>query len=128
MNKAANIYWDDSSTDWPTARRTSATRRRRTKTAAAAKDRNAPWWISFLIVTSIFVMLSVSINYRAFTEAREETDKNVQLAAEVQNLTDENLALQEEIHTLRTDPRVIQREAKRIGMSLRQDKVPVPVN
>ena len=128
MNKAANIYWDDSSTDWPTARRTSATRRRRTKTAAAAKDRNAPWWISFLIVTSIFVMLSVSINYRAFTEAREETDKNAQLAAEVQNLTDENLALQEEIHTLRTDPRVIQREAKRIGMSLRKDKVSVPVN
>ena len=126
MNKAANIYWDDSS--WPTARRNSATRRRRTRTAAAAKDRTAPWWISFLIVTSIFVMLSVSINYRAFTEAREETDKNAQLAAQVQNLTDENLALQEEIHTLRTDPRVIQREAKRIGMSLRRDKVPVPVN
>jgi len=84
--------------------------------------------LSFLIATSMFAMLCVSINFRAFSEMREEIDQNTQLTGHIQNLMDENLALQEEIHTLRTDPRVIQREAKRIGMSLRQDKVPVPVN
>ena len=126
MNKAANIYWDDSS--WTKSNRTATSRRRRQRPAAAVKDRNAPWWLSFLIVTSIFVMLCVSINFRAFSEAREEADKNTRLAGEVQNLMDENMALQEEIHTLKTDPRVIQREAKRIGMNLRQDKVSVPMN
>jgi hypothetical protein len=66
-------------------------------------------------------MLCVSINYRAFSAAREEADNNARLAGQVQNLMDENLALQEEIHTLKTDPRVIKREAKRIGIALRQE-------
>lgn len=72
-------------------------------------------------------MLTVSINYRALTEARDEADKNERLGVQLQSLKDENLALQEEIHTLRTDPRVIEREAKRIGIALEHDtKVPVP--
>ena len=118
MNKAANIYWDSASEDWPIAGRSTTARRRRTK-AAVANRRTAPWWISFLIVTSIFVMLCVSINYRAFAIAQEEADKNTRLAVQVQSLMDENLALQDEIHTLKTDPRVIGREAKRIGIALR---------
>jgi cell division protein FtsB len=64
-------------------------------------------------------MLCVSINYRAFSAAQEEADKNARLGLQIQSLTDENLALQEEIHTLKTDPRAIKREAKRIGISLR---------
>ncbi len=72
-------------------------------------------------------MLTVSINYRALTDARDEADKNERLGVQLQNLKDENLALQEEIHTLRTDARVIEREAKRIGLDLQQiEKVPVP--
>lgn len=67
-------------------------------------------------------MLVVSINLRAFTEAREEVDKHARLSEQLQNLMDENLALQEEIHSIRTDPRVIEREAKRIGIDLRQEK------
>ena len=59
---------------------------------------------------------------------REEVDQNTHLAGQIQNLMDENLALQEEIHTLKTDPRVIQREAKRIGVELQPEKVPVPAN
>ena len=73
-------------------------------------------------------MLGVSINFRAFSEMKEEATQNTQLASQIQNLMDENLALQEEIHTLKSDPNAIQREAKRIGMSLRQEKVPVPAN
>ena len=127
MSKAANIYWDDSRGDWPTAKRSTTTRTRRTKSAGATR-RTAPWWLSFLIVISIFVMLGVSINFRAFSEMKEEATQNTQLATQIQNLMDENLALQEEIHTLKSDPNAIQREAKRIGIGLRQEKVPVPAN
>ena len=73
-------------------------------------------------------MLGVSINFRAFTEMKEEATQNTQLASQIQNLMDENLALQEEIHMLKSDPNAIQREAKRIGIGLRQEKVPVPAN
>ena len=73
-------------------------------------------------------MLLVSINFRAFTEMREEVDQNARLAGQIQNLMDENLALQEEIHSLKTDPQLIQREARRIGIALSEQKVPVPAN
>lgn len=73
-------------------------------------------------------MLCVSINFRAFSEMREEVDQNSRLAGQIQNLMDENLALQEEIHSLKTDPNVIQREAKRIGIAVQPEKVPVPAN
>lgn len=73
-------------------------------------------------------MLCVSINFRAFTEMREEANQNVRLATQIQTLMDENLALQDEIHALKTDPGIIKREAKRIGIDLRAQKVPVPTN
>lgn len=73
-------------------------------------------------------MLCVSINFRAFTEASQETDQNAVLSGQIQNLMDENLALQEEIHALKTDPAVIGREARRIGVSIQAEKVPVPAN
>jgi cell division protein FtsB len=87
-----------------------------------------PWWLSVLVVSSIFIMLCVSINLRAFSSVREETDQNAKLAGQIQNLMDENLALQEEIHSLKTDPEVIRREARRIGLGLQMQKVPVPSN
>lgn len=122
MSKAANIYWDSG-----TGTSAGRTRTRRRAAAKARERRAAPWWISFTIVTSIFVMLTVSINYRSLTNARDEADKNERLGVQLQSLKDENLALQEEIHTLKTDPRVIEREARRIGLDLRQiEKVPVP--
>ena len=124
MNKAANIYWDDQA-EYISARRSRSARNGRRKAAVKATRRTTPWWLSFLIVTSMFAMLCVSINFRAFSEMREEIDQNTQLTGHIQNLMDENLALQEEIHTLKTDPRIIQREAKRIGIDV---KVPVPTN
>lgn len=74
-----------------------------------------------LIVTSIFVMLTVSINFRAFHEMRNEATQNTRLSSQIQNLMDENLALQEEIHTIKSDPRVIGREAKKLGIDLKKD-------
>ena len=126
MSKAANIYWDNGNAGY-TAPKRSITRKRRPNVVAASR-RITPWWLSFAIVVSIFVMLGVSINFRAFTEMKEEAMQNTQLASQIQNLMDENLALQEEIHTLKSDPNAIQREAKRIGIGLRQEKVPVPAN
>ncbi len=73
-------------------------------------------------------MLLISINFRAFTAARDEADLNTQLAGRIQNLMDENLALQEEIHSLKTDPKVIERESRRIGLGFQHEKVPVPAN
>ena len=125
MSKAADIYWGDANTGATTSRR--VTRKRRTP-AATATRKQTPWWLSFAIVVSIFVMLGVSINFRAFTEMQEEAGQNTKLAAQIQYLMDENLALQEEIHSLKSDPNVILREAKRIGIPLRGEQVSVPKN
>ena len=71
-----------------------------------------------MIFTAIFGMLLVSINYRAFTEMRDEASQNTHLQTRVQSLMDENLQLQEEIHSLKTDPGRIEREARRLGLEL----------
>ena len=126
MSKAANIYWDSPHGRVAAATRSTTVKKRRI--AAKAERRHAPWWLSFLIITSIFVMLCLSINFRAFSEVREEVDQNAKLNGQIQNLMDENLALQEEIHSLKTDPNVIGREAKRIGITVQPEKVPVPAN
>lgn len=111
MSKAANIYWDNANgTSVP--RRT--VRRRNAQTRVSQK--RTPWWLSFLIVAAIFTMLVVSINYRAFSEMSDESDKHARLATQIQSLMDENLALQEEIHNLKTNREVIRREAKRLGL------------
>ena len=52
----------------------------------------------------------------------DETTQNSRLSSQIQNLMDENLALQEEIHTIKSDPRVIEREAKKLGLDLKRDK------
>lgn len=120
MNKAANIYWDDSrSSSSRTVRRDKATRRPRI--AAKPQHKRARPWLASVIVVSIFVMLAVTINYRSFANMREEVSENEKLAAQIQNLRDENLALQEEIHTLKSDARVIEREAKKIGVDLKSE-------
>jgi cell division protein FtsB len=90
--------------------------------------RRTPRWLSVLIAVSIFTMVFVAINFRAFTELREEANRHAQLTQQIQNLTDENLALQEEIHLLKTDPRAIEREARELGIDLKKQKVPMPVN
>ena len=128
MSKVADIYWDESLWQKPQAKKRPARRRRPSPSEAKPARRVAPFWLSSLIVTSIFIMLCVSINSRAFSEMKEESEQNTRLASQIQNLMDENLALQEEIHSLKSDPRVIEREAKRIGIDIRPEKVSVPAN
>lgn len=75
-----------------------------------------------VVFATIFGMLLVSINYRAFTEVRTEATQNTQLQTRVQSLMDENLQLQEEIHSLKTDPNRIVQEARRVGVALEAAK------
>jgi cell division protein FtsB len=76
-----------------------------------------------LIAGSIFAMICVSINLRAFATMKNEVEENSRLSGQIQNLMDENLAIQEEIHMLKTNPAVIEREARKIGVGLKQEKV-----
>jgi hypothetical protein len=117
LNKAENIYW--------TERRATPRRTVRKKAAVPATRLRSPYWLSLMIVGAIFSMLCISINLRAFSSMRAETEQNTRLSVEIQNLIDENLVLQEEIHLLKTDPKVIQREAQKIGVTLTQEKFPV---
>ncbi len=55
-------------------------------------------------------------------EMRQEVEQNQRLTTQIQNLMDENLALQEEIHTLKSDPAAIGREAKRIGIDVKNSQ------
>jgi cell division protein FtsB len=121
LNKAANIYWGSEHGSLHGSTSTTAQKRRR-GVLEKTQERTVPPWLASIIVVSIFVMLCVTINYRAFTEVREEVNQHERLSSQIQNLMDENLALQEEIHTLKSDPNVIGREAKRIGIAVKSSQ------
>jgi cell division protein FtsB len=120
LSKAANTYWDN--------RTVRPRRKTRTTKERKAERRVIPFWASFGIAVLLFGMIAVSINLRVFREMREEASENTKLASQIENLMDENLALQEEIHTLKTDPDAIARQAKRIGIDIKGEKVSVPAN
>lgn len=92
------------------------------------QTRKAPIWAAVAIVLGMTLMLGLTINYRAYTTMSGEIRENDQLSTQIQSLTDENLQLQDEIHNLKTDPKVIEREAKRLGMALAPKQVSVPGN
>lgn len=73
-------------------------------------------------------MLCLAINFRAFSEMRSESNEHQLLNTEIENLTNGNLALEEEIESLKTDSRMIEREARKIGMSHPNEKILVPMN
>lgn len=92
--------------------------------------RQRPFWVSALVVVALTGMLFVAITYRSYSAVTAEVRENEQLNSMIQNLTDENLQLQDEIHSLKTDPKVIEREAKRLGIAVKdlgaKTQVPVP--
>lgn len=106
-------------------------RARKTSNERASKTkRQRPFWVSLLVVVALTGMLFVAITYRSFSAVTAEVRENEQLNSMIQNLTDENLQLQDEIHSLKTDPKVIEREAKRLGIAVKdlgaKTQVPVP--
>ena len=64
------------------------------------------------------LMLGLTINYRAYSTMNVEVVENDQLTTKIQSLTDENLQLQDEINDLKTDPKVVEREARKLGIPL----------
>lgn len=75
-----------------------------------------PRWVPVAASLSLVVAIVATINFRAYTELREEEKQNIELNQQVQQMTTENLGLQEEIHYMKTDSRTIEREAKKYGL------------
>jgi len=75
--------------------------------------------VAFFIVISMTVLLGLTINFRAYQTMKLESIENDQLTIKAKSLSDENLQLQEEVNDLKTDRRAVEREAKRLGISLR---------
>ena len=88
------------------------------KTTKTQPVRKAPIWAAVAIVLGMTLMLGLTINYRAYSTMSVEVQENDQLSTKIQSLTDENLQLQDEINSLKTDPKVIEREAKKLGIPL----------
>ena len=68
-------------------------------------------------------MLVLSVNYRAFSELRRETQPFDELNSKVQQATTENLSMQEEIYYLKSDPQTIEREARKYGLARPKEQV-----
>ncbi|MBX3282664.1 MAG: septum formation initiator family protein [Acidobacteria bacterium] len=94
-------------------------RRSGTNNKKVKAQRQRPFWLTALVVFSLVGILFVAITYKSFSAVTAEVRENEQLNSTIQNLTDENLQLQDEIHSLKTDPKVIEREAKRLGIAVK---------
>ncbi len=88
---------------------------------------STPEWFIFTVIVSITFILCLAINFRAFSEMRQQSGENVELNAEIDKLTTETLVLSKEIRDLKHDPSTIEREARKIGMSRPNEKILVPV-
>ena len=87
-----------------------------------------PFWVSLLVVVSLTGMLFIAITYRSYSAVTAEVRENQQLNSAIEALTDENLQLQDEIHSLKTDPKIIEREAKRLGIAVKSLDVKTQVS
>jgi cell division protein FtsB len=92
------------------------------------KREKANSWLGFAIVVALSSMICLTVNLRAYSELSAEIDQHHVLNAEVNQLTTENSALQDEIQQIKTDKAMIEREARRLGMSRPNEKVLVPAN
>ena len=122
MSKVAVTYWDNTHTiSMP------AEARARTN-AAKARTSATPQWYVFAAIASMTFMLCMAINLRAFSEMNAEIEQNARLSSAVEQLTNETIGLQGEVHSLKTDSHTVEREARKMGMSRRNEKVLVPIN
>lgn len=118
MSKVANTYWDNSQ----------MTGNKRRKAAAERKSNATPQWAAFAIIVSMTFMIALAVNFRAYSTMSKEAVQHDVLNTQIENLASENMALQDEIHTIKSDSRTIEREARKIGLSRSEEKVPLPGN
>lgn len=92
------------------------------------RESATPQWFVFAVVVFITFMLCLTVNFRAFSELSMEMEQHQKLSIEVEQLSNQNLLIQEEIHNLKSDPKIIEREARKLGMGRPDEKVFVPTN
>ena len=120
MSKVAVTYWDNTHTvSIPVETRAKM---------AQARTKASPQWYVFAVIASMTFMLCMAINLRAFTEMSAEIEQNERLSLAVKQLTNESIGLQSEVHSLKTDSQTVESEARKMGMSRRNEKVLVPMN
>ena len=124
MSKVAITYWDNNTVSIP---RLKANPKARTR-MKTNRDTATPHWFVFAVVVSITCMLCLTINFRALSELNAEIEQNNKLNNEVDQLTNQNLMIQEEIHHIKTDPKMIENEARKLGMGRADEKIFVPAN
>ena len=121
MSKVAATYWDNTHT-------VSMPAVTHARTTARARTGATPQWYVFAVIASMTFMLCMAINLRAFSEMSAEIAQNERLSLAVEQLTNESIGLQGEVHSLKTDSHTVEREARKMGMSRRNEKVLVPMN
>ena len=84
---------------------------------------NLPTWIPIASAVTLVLMLVLTVNYRAYSEFRLETQTFEELNNKIQQATTENLSMQEEIYYLRSDPKTIEREARKYGLARSKEQV-----
>ena len=130
MSKAAATYWDDSTTGGAFIPAATAAKNSRNKTRArnVKREKTSSQWLVFTVIVALSSMICLTVNFRAYSEWRDEVRQHQLLNTEVDRLTNENLALQEEIQSIKTDAAAIETEARKLGMSRPNEKVLVPAN
>lgn len=108
-----------------TMRTTDATKRRmaqprRTRQPIARvrrpKTRIIPRWVPVAASVTLVLMITATINFRAYSVLSKEQKENIELEQKAQQLQSENLGIQEEIYYLKNDNATIEREAKKYGL------------
>ena len=122
MKRAAATYSNKTRTVWPG--RTAPTADRPARKPAGEKRKAG--WVPLAVPILMTLMVCATVNYRAYSELSRERTEFETLGQQVDAVTSENLSLQEEIHYLKTDPETIRREAQKLGILPRVQKVPVP--
>ena len=80
-----------------------------------------PRWLPVAASITLVVMITATVNFRAYSSLSNEEQEFENLNQKVQEVTEENLGIQEEIYYLKNDPETIEREAKKYGL-VRPDK------
>lgn len=128
MSKVATTYWGDASAVFIPAAKNARNSRNKIRTKNVKGENVSSQWLVFTVVVALSSMICLTINLRAYSELNVEIQQYQLLNAEVDQLTTENSALQEEIQQIKTDSSMIEREARKLGMSRPNEKVLVPAN
>jgi hypothetical protein len=126
LSKAAATYLNNTDPRWERRNRRQLRPKRVQRRAIKDRADAMPKWLPAAIGVSLTLMICLTVNFRAFSELNHEQNQHSTLNSEIVFMTKENLLLQEEIHYLKTDPKVIEREARKLGLLRTKEKVSVP--